>query len=426
MQEDTTHLLETVLEADNMRAAMRRVVGNKGAGGVDGISIQDAPTHFKEKWPDIRSQLVADTYRPKPVRQVEIPKPNGDMRMLGIPTVTDRVIQQAILQVLTPIFDPTFSDNSYGFRPKRSAHGAVEQARRHIEDGYTYVVDLDLAKFFDHVNHDRLMARLADTVKDKRVLKLIRRYLQAGAATGEGRDKTGTPQGGPLSPLLANIVLDEFDKELEDRGHKFVRYADDCNIFVRSQRAGERVLQSVGKYLDNRLRLPVNWDKSSVGWFSTQSFLGFTIYRHQKIRVAISRKSKKKLKEKIKALTPRKNSYKPMKHVIEELNTALRGWFGYYRVGASNTFLEEMDRYARRRLRMKYWKAWKLPRTKERKLKSLGMEDELAHMNANTRKGYWRVSNSHILSTTLTNRYFRTTGLYSLHESFRNWRLERK
>lgn len=270
------------------------------------------------------------------------------------------------------------------------------------------------------------MARLAVTVKDKCLLKLIRRYLQSGGLTGEDKDMRGTPQGGPLSPLLANIVLDEFDRELKARGHRFVRYADDCTIFVKSQRAGVRVLASVERWLDERLRLPVNQDKSAVGWFSARSLLGFTIYGSQEIRIAVSRDSKRKLKERIRSLTPRKSTGRSTKDVIQELNAYLRGWLGYYRLGASDTFLTNMDRYTRRRLRMHQWKAWKNPRTRKRKLEALGMETEEAHKNANTRKGYWHVSNSKILATTLTNRYFQELGLFSLQQRYRALRLQRE
>lgn len=426
MPEETANLLEAIVDRDNMLSSMQRVVQNKGAAGVDGISVYDAPKHLQEVWPDIRGQLLAGTYRPQPVRRVEIPKPNGGTRRLGIPTVTDRLIQQAILQVLTPIFDPGFSPRSYGFRPDKNAHQSVQQARQYVEIGYTHVVDLDLAKFFDNVNHDRLMATLVQRIKDKRLLKLIRRYLQSGGVTGEDRDLRGTPQGGPLSPLLANIVLDEFDKELEARGHRFVRYADDCAIFVKSQRAGERVLGSVERWLDKHLRLPVNREKSAVGRFNTRSLLGFTLWSRKGIRIAVSRKSKHKLKETIRNLTPRKNTQRTGEEMIQKLNTALWGWLGYYRLGASERFLQEMDGYARRRLRMHQWKVWKLPRTRERKLKALGMEAELAHMNANTRKGYWHVSNSQILATTLTNQYFHELGLFSLQQRFKALQLKRK
>ena len=426
MHKETTNLMEAIVSRENMLESMQRVRANKGAAGVDGISVYVAPKHLKRVWPQIRQQLLAGTYRPKKVRRVEIPKPKGGTRMLGIPTVTDRAIQQAILQVLTPIFEPTFSEYSFGFRPNRNAHQAVRQARQYVEDGYTSVVDLDLAKFFDNVNHDRLMARLATTIKDKRLLKLIRRYLQSGGLSGEGRDKKGTPQGGPLSPLLANIVLDEFDQELEARGHRFVRYADDCTIFVKSQRAGERVLASVETWLTKRLRLPVNREKSAVGWFSTRTLLGFTVWSRGGIRIAVSRDSKRKLKERIRALTPRKNTSRTTKDTIQHLNVYLRGWFGYYRLGASDTFLGDMDRYARRRLRMHQWKTWKKVGTRERRLMTLGMAAEEAHKNANTRKGYWHVSNSKILATTLTNRYFQELGLFSLQQRYRALRLQRE
>lgn len=418
--------MEAIVSRENMLSSMQRVRANKGTAGVDGISVYDEPKHLKQVWPSIRQQLLVGTYRPKPVRRVEIPKPKGGTRTLGIPTVIDRVIQQAILQVLTPIFDADFSPHSYGFRPGRNAHQAVRQARQYVEDGFVFAVDLDLAKFFDNVNHDRLMAVLAQRIVDKRLLKLIRRYLQSGGVTGEDRDKRGTPQGGPLSPLLANIVLDEFDKELESRGHKFVRYADDCTIFVRSERAGRRVLASVERFLIGKLRLSLNRDKSAVGPYYTRSLLGFTLYsRSGAVRIAVSRDSKRTLKERIRALTPRKNTHWTSEELVQRLNEVLRGWLGYYRLGASVTFVGEMDQYARRRLRMYHWKAWKKPSTRERKLKSLGMADEAAHMNANTSKGYWRIAGSHVLATTLTNRYFQKLGLFSLQQGLKAVRLQR-
>lgn len=425
MHQETTNLMEAIVSRENMLESMQRVRANKGAAGIDGISVYEAPRHLQERWPTIRQQLLSDSYEPQGVRRVEIPKPKGGTRTLGIPTVTDRLIQQAILQVLTPIFDPTFSPYSFGFRPNKNAHQAIEQARQYVEDGYTFVVDLDLAKFFDNVNHDRLMARLAVTIKDKRLLKLIRRYLQSGGTVGEDKDVRGTPQGGPLSPLLANIVLDEFDRELERRGHCFVRYADDCSIFVKSQRAGERVLLSVERWLDTQLRLPVNRDKSAVGRYSTRTLLGFTLWSRQDIRIAMSWDSKRKLKERIRDLTPRKNTRRTAKDTIQQLNVFLRGWLGYYRLGASDSFLGEMDGYARRRLRMHQWKAWKNVRTRRRNLEALGMETEEAQKNANTRKGYWHVSNSQILATTLTNRYFQELGLFSLQQRCRELRLQR-
>lgn len=344
-----------------MLLAYKRVKENRGAPGIDGITTEDFPKYLKTHWPQIRKKLLQGGYKPQPVRRVPIPKPDGGIRELGIPTTTDRLIQQAILQVLTPVFDPTFSESSYGFRPGRSAHQAIRQAKKYINEGYTTVVDLDMEKFFDTVNHDRLMAKLAKTMEDKRLLKLIRRYLQAGIMD-KGvciRTTVGTPQGGPLSPLLANIVLDELDKELMKRGHRFCRYADDCNIYVKTPRAGERVMQSLTGFIEGRLKLKVNQEKSAVDRPTRRKFLSFSFYwRKAGVQICIAAKAKKRLKDKIKLLTSRRRKDFPLQDRIDSINQYLRGWIGYFALAEAKSFLEATDATLKRRLRMCIWKKW--------------------------------------------------------------------
>jgi RNA-directed DNA polymerase len=358
--EESTSLLEKMLERGNMLQALRRVEANKGAPGVDGVTVQQLRSYVQTHWVDIRQQLLAGIYKPQPVRRVEIPKPGGGTRGLGIPTVLDRLIQQALLQVLTPIFDPGFSENSFGFRPGRSAHDAVLKAQKHIQDGYRWAVDLDLAKFFDRVNHDMLMARVARKVKDKRVLKLIRAYLNAGVMDNGVvvRNEEGTPQGGPLSPLLANIMLDDFDKELEKRGHRFVRYADDCNVYVKSRRAGERVMKSLTRYLEGTLKLQVNQDKSAVDRPWKLKFLGYSFLPGKQASIRLASKTIERFKERVRQITSRSRSMSTEERV-RQLNSFITGWVAYYRLAEMKGHCERLDEWIRRRMRMCIWKQWK-------------------------------------------------------------------
>ncbi|MEK4296532.1 group II intron reverse transcriptase/maturase [Paenibacillus odorifer] len=413
-------MLEQLLSRENLLQALKRVEANKGSHGVDGMSVKSLRKHIVQNWQTLRHAIEEGTYEPSPVRRVEIPKPNGGgVRMLGIPTVTDRMLQQAISQVVTPLFDPQFSEHSYGFRPKRRGHDAVRKAREFMKEGYRFVVDLDLEKFFDRVHHDRLMLKIAEKVKDKKVLLLIRKYLQSGVMENGLVKPTleGTPQGGPLSPLLSNIVLDELDKELEKRGHRFVRYADDCNIYVKTPRAGERVKASVTGFIEGKLKLKVNQGKSAVDRPWKRKFLGFSFSVDQEPKVRIAQQSLQKAKVRIREITSRKKPMK-MEERIQKLNQYLMGWCGYFSLADTPSSFRDMDKWIRRRLRMCLWKQWKNPRTKVKRLISLGVRKDKADEWGNTRKGYWRIAGSPILSRALNNRYWETNGLKSLMDRY--------
>jgi RNA-directed DNA polymerase len=417
-------MMELVLSRENMLLALHRVESNKGSHGVDGMSVKELRNHIKQNWQPIRESIENNTYQPSPVRRVEIPKPNGGTRLLGIPTVIDRVIQQAITQVLTPVFDPAFSEHSYGFRPQRRGHDAVRKARQFMRNGYRIVVDIDLEKFFDRVHHDRLMARLAERITDKSLLKLIRRYLQSGVMAQGIVQPTeeGAPQGGPLSPLLSNIVLDELDKELESRGLHFVRYADDCNIYVKTWKAGYRVKQSVTQFIERKLKLKVNQEKSAVDRPWKRKFLGFTFSWDKKDpKVRISKSSLQRVKSRIREMTSRSNPI-PLEIRIRKINQYLIGWSGYYALADTPTVFQGLDEWTRRRLRMCLWKQWKLSRTKVKKLIALGVSKQKAYEWGNTRKKYWRIACSPILHTTLDNQFWTSNGLKSLMDRYKSLR----
>lgn len=387
----TDALMEEVVHRENLFRALKRVQSNKGKPGVDGMTVDDLPEHLRKEWPQTREKLLQATYIPSAVRRVDIPKPDGGTRKLGIPTVMDRLIAQAILQVLAPIFEKDFSESSHGFRQGRSPHTAVEQAAGYIRDGFRWVADLDIEKFFDNVNHDVLMSRLARKIKDKRVLKTIRRFLQAGIMAGGLTSPTreGTPQGSPLSPLLSNIYLDELDKELTRRGHRFVRYADDCNIYVRSRKAGERVMASIKDFLKKKLRLRVNDEKSSVDRPWKRKFLGYSVTNHKDARLRPAPESVKRAKKRIREETGRKARGRNIKRVIKDLNKALRGWIDFYRLARVKRVFEELDQWIRRRLRKILWRQWKRPKTRYRRLINLGLGPERARKSAGNGRGPW-------------------------------------
>ncbi len=384
------------------------------------MKVDELLPYLKQHGAAIRQAILQGSYAPTPVRRVEIPKSDGGVRLLGIPTVLGRMIQQAIAQVLTPIFDPGFSDMSYGFRPGRSAKEAVTKAKEYIEGGYKWVVDIDLARYFDTVNHDKLMSLVARKVTDKRVLKLIRAYLKSGVMLNGVvvEMEEGCPQGGPLSPLLSNVMLDELDKKLEARGHKFCRYADDCNIYVRSQRAGQRVMASITAYLEGKLKLKVNRKKSAVDRPWKRKFLGFSFYyRKGHIGIRIHAKSVEKFKGRVRRILSRSNG-RSTEQRVEALNRSLIGWVNYFALADMKSLAQNLDEWMRRRLRMCIWKQWKKIRTRHDNLVKLGIDNRKAWEFANTRKGYWRVSNSPILSRTLTNEYLSKLGLVSLTKRY--------
>lgn len=408
------NLMEAVLSPANLHQAWRRVKSNRGAPGIDGLRIEDFPAYARDQWPAIRQSLIDGRYQPSPVRRVSIPKPDGGERALGIPTVTDRVIQQAIAQVMTPIFDPEFSESSYGFRPKRSAHGALKQAKADIKAGYRIAVDLDLAKFFDNVDHDILMARVARRISDKRLLALIGRYLRAGVLINDSiqSSELGTPQGGPLSPLLANILLDDLDRELEGRGHRFVRYADDLMVLVKSERAGQRVKANLTTYLGRRLKLPVNEKKSQVAKIDQCVFLGFT-FRRGKLRWSDAAFAD--FKHRLRELTGRSWGVS-MQYRFEKLGQYLRGWMGYFGISEYYRPIPELDEWLRRRVRMCYWKQWRHTRTKISHLLALGVGKRTAILTGISGKSYWHLSRSQATQVGMTNDWLRGQGLVSIRD----------
>lgn len=409
-------LIDRIVDTENLNLAFKKVKRNKGAAGVDEKDIVATRLYLQEHGHEIIQLIREGKYKPQPVRRVEIPKPNGGKRKLGIPTVTDRIIQQAMVQKLSPIFERQFSEFSYGFRPNKSAHQAIEQARQYIEEGYEFVVDLDLEKFFDRVQHDKLMSLIAKTITDKPTLKLIRRFLQAGIMENGvvTVNREGTPQGGPLSPLLSNIILNELDKELEQRGHKFVRYADDSNIYVKSVKAGERVKKGITEFIEKKLKLKVNEEKSAVGKPRARIFLGMSFYKiFKRTRIYVPKKSKQRFEDKLKKLTNR-NWGVSMEYRIHKVNELIQGWGNYFKVGDIKKYSSTIDSHIRRRLRACRWKEWKKVKTKYRNLMKLGISREEAWKNANTRKGYWHFSNSPVIDRALNNKYWETLGLKSL------------
>lgn len=417
-------LIERMVERDNMVKALNRVKQNKGAAGIDGMTVDELSGYLQSNWQVIKEQLLKGMYCPKPVRRVEIPKANGGIRLLGVPTVLDRLIQQAMHQVLSPIFEPEFSNYSYGFRPGRNAHQAVQQAKSYQHSGKRWVVDMDLAQFFDEVNHDILVSRVARKVKDRRMLSLIRVYLKAGVMIGGVTRRTpkGTPQGGPLSPLLSNIMLDELDKELERRGHKFCRYADDCNIYVSSRLSGERVLISITRFVEDGLRLKVNREKSAVARPWGRTFLGYSFTAHKKCKVRVPEKSIKRFRKYLKELF-RMGKGRNLRHFIQkELNPVIRGWINYFRLAETKGFAEELDQWIRRRLRLILWRQWKRPWTRFKKLMKLGIAEERAARSAFNDRGPWFNSGSSHMNLALPKKLFDETELISTLEKLRSFR----
>jgi RNA-directed DNA polymerase len=414
----TNRLMEEVCERENLKAALRQVKANKGSPGVDGMTVGGITDYLKQHWPAIREQLLNGTYEPKPVRRVEIPKPDGGgVRQLGIPSVLDRFIQQAVLQVLQRQWDRTFSDHSYGFRPGRSAHQAVAQAQQFIAEGHGWCVDLDLEKFFDRVNHDKLMGQIAKRVEDKRLLKLIRAFLNAGVMENGlvSPSVEGTPQGGPLSPLLSNLVLDELDRELECRGHRFVRYADDCNIYVRSERAGQRVMESITRFITQKLKLKVNEAKSAVAQPQERKFLGFSFTAGPEVKRVIAPKAVDRFKQRIREITRRAKGVS-METTMEELAPYMRGWRSYFGFCETPEVLIGLTRWVRLRLRAAMWRQWKTPRRRRAALLELGVREPLASNTAGSGRGPWYLAKAKALAVGLSNAYFKSLGLPSLFE----------
>jgi len=413
-------LMEAVCERGNLMLAYQRVMKNKGAAGVDGIGVAEFKDHLKQHWPTIKVKLLAGGYMPQPVRRVDIPKPQGGVRTLGIPTLTDRLIQQALHQVLSPIFEADFSTSSYGFRPGRNAHQAVKAAKQYVTEGRRVVVDMDLEKFFDRVNHDLLMEKLSKKVSDWRVHRLIRRYLEAGMmAEGMVSPRTeGTPQGGPLSPLLSNILLTELDKELERRGHAFCRYADDCNIYVKSKAAGERVMAGITRFLSDTLKLTVNAAKSAVARPWERKFLGYSMTRHKAPKLRIAPTSLKRLEDKIREVLKGARG-RSLTHTIQELNPVLRGWAAYFKLTGTKKALEELDGWIRHKLRCILWRQWKRVYSRAMNLMKAGLTEERAFRSACNQRGAWWNSGASHMNQAFPKLYFDRLGLVSLLDTTR-------
>lgn len=413
-------LLGRIISRDNLNRAYKRVKANKGSHGIDGMKVDELLQHLKENGGALRQSLLIGRYKPQPVRRVEIPKPDGGIRLLGIPTVVDRVIQQAIAQILIPIYEKKFCDESYGFRPARSAKQAIKRCKYYIDIGHEWVVDIDLAKYFDTINHDMLIRILSKDIKDGRVISLVRKYLQSGVMiNGIVRDtETGAPQGGPLSPLLSNVMLHELDVELTKRKLKFVRYADDCNIYVKSEKAANRVMKSITRFIEEKLKLKVNEDKSKVDKPWKLKFLGFSFYKIKgKCRIRVHEKPIIKFKSKLKELTSRSNAMS-MKYRLLKLKQSILGWINYFAIADMKNILQNLDGWLRRRIRMCFWKQWKKIKTKQINLTRLGIPKYKAWEYANSRKSYWRISNSPILGKSLTNNYLKDIGLISMLEIY--------
>ncbi|HSU51026.1 MAG TPA: group II intron reverse transcriptase/maturase [Segetibacter sp.] len=414
-------MLEAILDRRNVERALKQVMSNKGACGVDGMQVDELRHTLNTQWQSLRAGIMEGSYKPQPVRKVEIPKPQGGTRMLGIPTVTDRLIQQCINQALNPLYDATFDNWSYGFRPKRNAHQAILQAQNFLQQGYIWVVELDLAKFFDKVNHDKLMGLLMKRIEDKRVLKLIRSYLTTGIMEDGlvSQRIEGTPQGSPLSPLLSNIILDELDKELRTRGHCFVRYADDCTIYVRSEKSAQRVAESIIKYIEEELKLKVNREKTRIGKASESSLLGYSFYNDRgRWQPRLSEKTKEGIKKKCREVTGRSDG-KSQEEQINKLQAVIAGWVNYFILAKAKSVLHRLDELVRTRLRIGKWKNWKRPKTRVRELMRLGASKAQAYMWGNSSKGHCRIAHSPILLRTLNNGYWRNEGYKGFAETYR-------
>jgi len=413
-------MLEEILDHRNVLKALKQVISNQGAGGVDGMQTEELRGYLEANWTAWKQSILEGTYRPSPVRKVEIPKPQGGKRMLGIPTVLDRLMQQCLYQWLNPKYDPEFSENSYGFREGRNAHQAVKQAQIYLNERYEWVIELDLEKFFDRVNHDKLMGLLAKRIEDKRTLKLMRSYLNSGIMEGGmvSQRTEGTPQGSPLSPLLSNIMLHELDKELLQRGHRFVRYADDCSIYVKSEKSALRVQESITQYIENKLKLKVNREKTQISSPTKSTLLGFSFFRRAgKWEIRISPKSLKRIKEKIKDKTKRSDPTSA-EEKIKKMEAMVRGWVNYFSIARNKKMMQTLDEMVRVRLRIGLWKQWKQPKTRIRNLLKLGTRKDLAYQRGNSSLGFSRIAHSPVLSTTLNKEYFRRLGYVGFYNYF--------